>query len=299
MPGTRLVCKLIVPLVALVLVTGACATDDGAGENGPVITVASFNFPESTLLAEIYAQTLEENGFPVERRLDLGSREVIFPAIENGELDLIAEYVGSALSVGFGEEATPTDPDEGHEALTEAFEEIGVTVLDYAPAENKNSFVVTEAFADEHGLEAISDLADAGEVTLGAPPECETRDTCYQGLQETYGLDDVRFQVMPEQSTRVAALEDGDIQLALLFSTDPVILERGWVTLEDDMGITPVENIVPVVNDEIVEAYGQELRDTINGVSARITTEVLLDLNRRVQLENEDPDQVASDWLAG
>jgi len=303
MPGTRLTRTLLVPLMLVALVAGACADDgDGEGEaggtrEGPAITVASFNFPESVLLGEIYGQALEENGYEIERKHDLGSREVVFPAIESGEIDLIAEYIGSALSVGFEQETLPTDPDEGHDALSEEFEKIGVTVLDYAPAEDKNTFVVTKEFADEHSLENISDLADAGDVTLGGPPECETRDTCFKGLEETYGLDNLEFQVMPEQSTRVSALESGDIHVALLFSTDPVIVDRGWVALEDDETITPVENVVPVVNDEVVAAYGTEFTDVLNTVSKRITTDVLLELNKRVQLDNEDPEDVARDWL--
>lgn len=293
--------SLAVLMLAALVITG-CANGDGGDDaggstEGPTITVASFNFPESVLLAEIYGQALEENGYEIERKHDLGSREVVFPAIESGEIDLIAEYIGSSLSVGFGEETLPTDSDEGHEALTQAFEEKGVTVLDYAPAEDKNVFVVTEDFADEHSLEDISDLADAGEVTFGGPPECEERDTCFKGLEETYGLDNLSFQVMPEQSTRVSALESGDIQLALLFSTDPIIVDKGWVALTDDEKITPVENVVPVVNDEIVEAYGADLVDVLNAVSERITTDVLLDLNKRVQIDNEDPEDVAEDWL--
>lgn len=293
--------RSLAALMLAALVMTGCADDGGddagGSREGPTITVASFNFPESVLLAEIYGQSLEENGYEIERKHDLGSREVVFPAIESGEIDLIPEYIGSSLSVGFGEETLPTDSDEGHEALTEAFEEKGVTVLDYAPAEDKNVFVVTKDFADEHSLENISDLAEAGDVTFGGPPECEERDTCFKGLEEKYGLDNLNFQVMPEQSTRVSALESGDIQLALLFSTDPIIVDKGWVALTDDEKITPVENVVPVVNDEIVEAYGEDLTDVLNTVSQRITTEVLLDLNKRVQIDNEDPEDVAEDWL--
>ncbi|MGH2759739.1 MAG: glycine betaine ABC transporter substrate-binding protein [Actinomycetota bacterium] len=302
MPGTRRARRLLIPMVLAALLASACASDDGgedAGESreGPTITVASFNFPESVLLAEIYGQALEENGYEIERKHDLGSREVVFPAIESGEIDLIPEYIGSSLSVGFGEETLPTDPVQGHEALSAAFAEKGVTVLDFAPAEDKNVFVVTEEFAEDNDLETISDLADAGEITFGGPPECEERDTCFKGLQESYGLDNLKFQVMPEGSTRVSSLESGDIQLALLFSTDPIIIDKGWVALEDDKKITPVENIVPVVNDEVVEAYGEELTDVLNAVSKRITTDVLLDLNKRVQIDNEDPEDVARDWL--
>lgn len=292
-------CRLMAGVALVALVAAACATEEPPNDepSGPTITVASFNFSESVLLAEIYAQALEDQDYPVDKRLDLGSREVIFPAIESGELDLLPEYVGSALSVGFESETTPTDADEARAELQTSFSELGVTVLQYAPGQNTNVFVVTSEFAESNELTSIGDLSEVDEVVLGAPPECEERDTCLIGLRETYGLENVTFEVMPEQSTRVAALNSGDIDLALLFSTDPVILQEEWVPLTDDQGMIPVENIVPVINDEIIDAYGSDLTEVINGVTARITTAVLLELNGRVQLEQDDPEDVARDWL--
>ena len=125
------------------------------------IVVASFNFPESVILAEIYAQVLEAAGYPVDRQLDLGAREIIFPELADGSLHLLPEYLGSALAVGFGEEA-PEDVDSGLEALRDAFAEDGVSVLEPAPAENANVFVTTTEFADAHGLTSVADLADLG-----------------------------------------------------------------------------------------------------------------------------------------
>lgn len=125
------------------------------------IVVASFNFPESVILAEIYAQVLEDADYPVDRQLDLGAREIIFPELADGSLHLLPEYLGSALAVGFGEDA-PEDVDSGLEALRAAFEEDGVTVLEPAPAENANVFVTSEELADAHGLTSVADLADLG-----------------------------------------------------------------------------------------------------------------------------------------
>lgn len=291
--------RFLVGVALVALVAAACTTEEPPNDepSGPTITVASFNFPESVLLAEIYAQALEDQDYPVDKRLDLGSREVIFPAIESGELDLLPEYIGSALSVGFESETTPTDADAARAELQTAFSDLGVTVLQYAPGQNTNTFVVTSEFAESNELTSIGDLSEVEEVVLGAPPECEERDTCLVGLRDTYGLENVTFEVMPEQSTRVAALDNGDIDLALLFSTDPVILQEGWISLTDDQGMIPVENIIPVVNDEIIDAYGSDLTEVINGVTARITTAVLLELNARVQLEQDDPEDVARDWL--
>lgn len=292
---------LLASALALAVLGAACGTDDDGPlaepRDGPTITVASFDFSESVILAEIYAQVLEAEGFPVERKLSLGARELIFPSIERGEIDLLPEYVGSSLSVGFGLEPS-TDPQEAYDQLVEAFAERAVTVLEPAPGEDKNVYVVTGEYAEEHGLEAISDLGDVpGTIAFGGPPECQDRDTCLVGLTEVYGLTNLDFRPIGEFGARVAALSAGEVQLVALFSTQPVIAQEGWVALEDDQRITPPENIVPVVRDEIVEAYGDDLVGILDRVTARITTEVLLELNGRVELDLEDPDDVAGEWL--
>ncbi|GGI04853.1 ABC transporter substrate-binding protein [Egicoccus halophilus] len=277
-------------------------TDDDAAApqevevpDGPEIVVSSFNFPESTILAEIYGQVLEDRGYPVGRELDLGARELIFPELSAGNLDLLPEYLGSALVVGFGEEA-PEDVDRGVEALRDAFEADGVSVLEPAPAENANAFVTSDTFADEHGVSTLEDLADVGTITFAGPPECEERDTCLLGLTEGYGLD-VQFESIQEAGARLAALQAGDVDLILLFSTDAVLADESLVHLDDPDAIVPPENIVPVVRTEIVDAYGDDLVGLIDDVSSSITTEVLIELNTRAQ-EGLAPDQIAGDWLA-
>jgi osmoprotectant transport system substrate-binding protein len=272
------------------------STTAGGPADGPTITVASFNFPESVILAEIYGQALEANGYVIERNLNLGSRELIFPEIESGAIDFLPEYLGSAIAVGFGAEA-PTSEDEAVQALSDLFSEVAVTVLEPAPGQDKNVFVVTGDFASENGVTTVSDLADAGDITLGGPPECEDRATCYAGLVEAYGLDNLSFESIQEGAARVAALDSGEIQVALLFSTQPVITEMGFVALEGTDEIIAPENIIPVVSNEVAEAYGEDFATLINSISELITTDVLLDLNGRVELQAENPDDVATAWL--
>jgi osmoprotectant transport system substrate-binding protein len=276
--------------------SGETTTTAGGPVDGPTITVASFNFPESVILAEIYGQALEANGYSIERNLNLGSRELIFPEIESGAIDLLPEYLGSAIAVGFGEEA-PTDEDEAVQVLTDLFAGVGVTVLVPAPGQDKNVFVVTGDFATENGVSTVADLADVGDITLGGPPECEERATCYAGLVETYGLDNLSFESIQEGGARVSALDSGQIQLALLFSTQPVITQMGFVALEGTEEIIAPENVIPVVSNEVAEAYGDDFATLINSISELITTDVLLDLNGRVELDAENPEDVATAWL--
>ena len=278
--------------------TGAETTSTTSDEpdEGPAITVASFNFPESVILAEIYAQALEANGYTIERNLNLGSRELIFPEIESGAIGFLPEYLGSAIAVGFGAEA-PTDQAEAVQTLSDLFAEVGVTVLEPAPGEDKNVFVVTGEFAEENDVSMVSDLAGLGDLTLGGPPECEERETCYAGLVETYGLENLAFEAIQEGAARVAALSSGGIDLALLFSTQPVITVEGFVALEGTEEIIAPENVIPVVSNEVAEAYGEDFAALVNSISELITTDVLLDLNGRVELEAQNPDDVATDWL--
>lgn len=263
-------------------------------DDGPTITVASFNFPESTILAEVYATALEDVGYPVERELNVGARELLFPELEEGGVDLLPEYLGSAIVVGFGEDP-PTDVDEGVSTLNDLFDEMGVSALEPSPAQNSNVFVVRSDFADEHGLESVSDLAGV-EATLAGPPECEERDTCYLGLQDVYGLDTMDFEAIGEASARLVALTEDDAQVIVLFSTDAVLADDTLVALDEPEGMIPPENIVPVLRDEVVDAYGDDLTGLLESVGGTLTTEVLIGFNERAN-EGVDPATIAADYL--
>lgn len=272
--------------------------DDAQGEvsDGPAIEVASFNFPESEILGEIYAQALEDAGYPVERSLNLGARELIYPELLEGNLGLLPEYLGSALVVWF-EQDPPADVDSGVDALADAFEAEGVSVLTPAPAENNQAFVVTSAFAEEHDLTSLADLADVGPITFSGPPECEDRATCYQGLVDTYGLDEVSFESNQEAATRLANLDSGENEMILLFSTDAPLAGDAYVVLEDNEGMLPPENITPVLRSDIIDAYGDDLVSLLDGVTSQITTDALQQMNADAS-EGLAPAEIAGDWLA-
>jgi len=289
---------LVVLVVAVALVAAACSSDDGTIE-GPTIKVGSANFSESALVAEIYAQALEAEGYSVDRKLNIGSREIYKPALESGELDLIPEYIGTMLT-NLGGIAT-SDSASTHAALQAAWEPMGITVLDYAAAQDKNGIVVTKATADEFGFATTSDLAALnGTLVFGGPPECPNREFCLIGLTDVYGLDFAEFMPLDVGGPiTVTALESGEIDVALLFTSSGVILAKDFVLLEDDLGLQPAENLAPAVRDEIIDAYGDGFRTVLNAVSAALTTEQLVELNKRVEIDGEDPDKVAASWLEG
>jgi osmoprotectant transport system substrate-binding protein len=283
-------------LLAMALVASACGSGDDA--DGPTIVVASFNFGESLILGEIYAQVLEDRGYPVERSLGLGSREIVKPALESGEIGLVPEYTGS-LGNFLG--VTPSaDEQATWQAVKDAFEPNGVTLLGYAPAQDKNGFVVTGDTAASYGLGKVSDLAPvASGLVFGGPPECPERLNCLPGLESVYGLTFAEFKALDVGGPlTVAALESGDIDVGVLFTTDGVIAAKGFVLLDDDQGLNPAENIVPAVRLDIVDAYGDDLVELLDEVSAAITTPELTEMNRRAGIDQEDPADIASEWLS-
>ena len=296
-------------LLTLALIATACGESGGDSTTSteappttaadlPTITIGSTNFYEQLILAEIYAQALEADGYPVERKFNLGPREVVNPALKSGEIDLIVEYTGTLLTFEGG--TSSTDSMQTWEDLKEILAPSGLVALDYAPAQDKNGIVVTAETAADLGISKVSDLAGYnGQLIFGGPPECPEREFCLIGLTEVYGLEFADFKPLDAGGAlTVAALEGGDIDVALLFTSDGVIAAKGFVLLEDDLALQPSENLVPVIREEILNAYGQDLADLLNPITAAVSTAELTGLNKRYALDAEDADALAAEWLA-
>ena len=290
--------------LALILSVPACGPDvppTTSALNDGAITVASFEFPESVVLGEIYAQALEAEGFNVRRQLGIGPRELVEPSLERGLVELVPEYAGSALEfLASGENIATSDEELTHARLVDAFAERGVDVLAPAPAQNQNGFAVAHKTAERHGLEAISDLTAIDEdLTFGGPPECPERPLCLDGLENTYGLEFDRVVTLDAGGPlTVSALRAGTVDVALLFTTDAAIQENDFVLLGDDRGLQPAENVTPVVRDEVIERHGDRFVGVVDAVSRLITTAELRALNASVALEGASPERVAAAWLA-
>ncbi|HSG78604.1 MAG TPA: ABC transporter substrate-binding protein [Acidimicrobiia bacterium] len=280
-------------LIAFTLVAAAC----GSGDD-PTITVGSTNFGEQLIVGEIYASALEAEGFDVDRKFNLGNREVVNPALKSGEIDLLVEYTGTLLTFEGG--TSSTDSAQTWTDLNDVLRGVGLVAYDYAPAQDKNGFVVTAATAQRLGVSKVSDLAAYnGELVLGGPAECPSREFCLIGLQEVYGLQFSEFKALDVGGPlTVAALEGEEIDVGLLFTSDGTIVAKGFVLLEDDRNLQPAENIVPVVNKKTADAYGDRLADVLNGVSARLNTVEIQELNRRYGEDASDPTALAKEWLS-
>ncbi|HVM07107.1 MAG TPA: ABC transporter substrate-binding protein [Acidimicrobiales bacterium] len=276
--------------------TSAGDDDTGAG-SGPQVTIASFGFGESEILANIYGKALEAEGIKVNYKLKLGAREIVAPALEKGDIDIVPEYVGNLLAFY---DANASEPGDDVEATTSKLRELAkakkLTVLEPSEAADGDVLAMTKKKADELGVKKISDLkGKESSLVMGGPPECAQRITCYKGLQDVYGLRFREFKALDTGGPiTVKSLKDGDVDVARLFSSDPAIKSNDFVVLEDDQFIQPAGNVVPVVRDE---ALTDEIKEILNKVSAALTTEDLIDLNTRVDVEKEDAAAVAEDWI--
>jgi osmoprotectant transport system substrate-binding protein len=292
-------------LVVLAVLAAGCQRDGPAptppeDPRRPTIQVASFDFPESELLAQLYGQALARHGLPVQQVVRLGSREVVAPALEQGKVDMVPEYLGSALNfLNDRDRVATADPALTHARLEQAFAPRGVSVLAYAPAQDRNGFVVSGDLARRHGLEKLSDLAPmARRLSLGGPPECAQRPLCLKGLETVYGLEFARFEAMPSRDVTAAALRTGEIDVGMIDTTNPNLLRPGadLVQLADDRRLQPADNVVPVIRREVVDAYGPPLVQLVNAVSAPLTTTELTKLN--VQVASGVPAAEAAEaWL--
>jgi len=262
--------------------------------------MGSTNFPEQIILAEMYGQALEANGYRVERRLNLGNREIVAPALESGEIDMYPEYLATYLAFQTrGAQLGSGDAGATRRLLQEALTPKNITVLENAPAVDTNGFVVTRATAQRHNLSKMSDLAPvANELVLGAPPECPERPFCIPGLRDTYGITFKDFRALDAGGPlTVAALEGNQIDVGLLFTSDAVIAQRGYVLLADDKALQRADNVAPVVRNDLLSRAPADFTTTLNAVSARITTEELTELNKQVGIDRREPRDVAGAWL--
>jgi osmoprotectant transport system substrate-binding protein len=295
----------LVASAGVILALAGCGSNpaadggDGGALGDQAITVASFDFPESDVLAEIYGQALMIGGYDVRFKHRLGPREFVQPALAEGLVEFVPEYLGTALEfLSLGDRHPTADSEAVHAALGRVLDGNRIVALTPAPAQDANALVVTPQVAARYDLHKISDLKTvAYSLTFGGPPECPTRPFCLEGLGRVYGLKFAHFLPLDAGGPLThQALVGGHIDLALLFSTDPSIAIDGLVVLADDRGLQPAENVTPLIRTEVAERYGVRLVRLVNAVSASLTTDQLRALNRSVA-DGENPAAVANQWL--
>ncbi len=264
-------------------------TSSGSAGASDTITIGSQAYYSNEIIAEIYAQALEGAGFTVERTFNIGQRDAIIPSLQDGTIQLTPEYTGNLLQY-FDKATTATTTDDVYAALEKALPE-GLAVLDQSPATDQDSYNVTAAFAAQHNLKSIGDLAGISPLVLGGAPELEQRPYGPSGLKEKYGVD-VTFSATAD--TTVDELVAGNIQVANVYSADPNIKTKDLVTLEDPKGLFLASHVVPLVS----ASFPADAADVINKVSAALTPEGLVALNVQSTQDQKSPADIAKAWLS-
>ncbi|WP_448626654.1 ABC transporter substrate-binding protein [Geodermatophilus sp. URMC 64] len=289
-------------LAVVVFALVACAPE---GRNAPepvllegTIRFAAYDFSENEVLVEVYAEAARRAGLPVVVQPGVATREVLVPALEQGKVDVVVDYLGTVEAfVRRGRPASDRTPEELHAALTQELAPRGVTVLAAAEAQDQNGFAVTARFAAEHRVRRLSDLAPlAGDLVLGAPPECPDRPLCLPGLREVYGLEFGRVVSLTSRRATVENLVAGAIDVGLLETTDARLTGASLLLLADDRSLQPHENIVPLVRSAVLDGAGDRLKKALDETTAQLTQQQVVALNKTVEVDGLTPQQAAARW---
>jgi osmoprotectant transport system substrate-binding protein len=261
----------------------------GGESDSSTVVVGSQAYYSNEIIAEIYAQALENAGVEVDRQFQIGQRDAYIPLLESGEVSLFPEYTGNLLQF-FEPDTEATTSEEVYAALPDALPE-GLEVLDQSTASDQDSYTVTKAFADEYDLTTIADLANVDvPLTLGGNAELAERPYGPTGLKDTYGVD-VAFSATGD--TTVEDLVAGTVNIANVYTADPRIQTEDLVVLEDPDGLFLASNVVPVVNSDVAD----EVADVINAVQAALTPEGLVALNVQSTEDQLSAEEIATQWL--
>jgi osmoprotectant transport system substrate-binding protein len=285
-------------VTATMLFGVAAATASAAASSTPTIIIGSTNFEEQAIVSNLYGDVLAHAGYSVKVEPSLGTRAVVVPALEQGQLDLEPDYAASLLAFLNGGTALPAGSNIklAVPADKRFLSKFGATVLNPAPAIDTNVFVVTKATAKKYHLTTISSLKSvASKLVLGGPPECPTNALCEPGLEKVYGLHFKSFKALDEAGPiSVAALKNGEVQVVELFSSDGNVVSNNFVALTDNKHLEGADQIIPVIRDSF-DIPG--VAKALNGLSAKLTTTQISKLNLLVTAQKEDPATVADRWL--
>lgn len=291
--------------VVLALVLGACGGDDDgasttdrvAPSDGPPIRIGAKNFTEQLILGELYGRALEAKGFDVVLKPDIGSTEIIHRALRRRALDMYPEYVGVLLSEVAKEHSRPRSPAAAYEVAKSFEQQSGFTLLAQTPFSDSNALAVLPQFAERHDVRTIADLRRVkGTVKIGALPEFRTRFEGLDGLEQVYGLRNLRVVAMRSRQ-RYPALDSGRVDVASVFTTEVQLSGSKYVVLADPRRLFASGHVAPIVSEDVLEAHGPRLAATVDAVSKLLTTAAMREMNAAVDVRGRKPAEVAAQFL--
>ena len=289
-------------VVALLLLSGcSSAAAPSARPAADAVRFAAYDFSENQILVAVYAEAVRRAGLPVSVQSGVATREVVEPALEQGVVDVVIDYLGTAVSfVGRAAIAASRRPQQLRAQPSQLLAARGVSVLAPARAQDQNGFAVTTTFAAAHRIDRLSQLgALSSHLTFGGPAECADRPFCLPGLRSAYGATFREVRSMPSRSATVEALMSGQIDVGMLETTDARLALESVLLLQDDRTLQPNENVVPLVRSAAISRWGTRLRTALDAVSARLTTADLVRLNKAVEVDGRTPAEAAVQWWAG
>lgn len=299
--------------VGSILLATACASDDvsssGADDTSPssgssdkgTVHIAGQNFGEATLVAAMYDELLTDAGYDTDVKL-VDTRAAYIDTFPK-TIDVVPEYVGGIVNQlnldANGPDAKPFEAGDGEELASQGkslLDDKGITLLDLSSATDTNAFFVTQDYSESEGVTKLSDL-EGKSVVLAANPDCEGRLDCEGGLSDDYGIDITKVLPLGYASDQTyQSVLDGESQLGETSTTDGTLESQGLVVLEDDKQIQPAQNLVPAVSSAFLEEH-PDVADVLNPLMAALTTENLTELNGRISVDREKPEDVAHDFL--
>ncbi len=290
-----------VSLVAIALLTSftivACQVGSGDQATDNVIRVGSKDFTEQFILGELYAQLLEAQDLPVERKFNLGGTPIAQAGLLKGDIDLYPEYTGTAL-LTILKQPSNSNPQQVFDTVAKDYEQkYNLVWLNPAPMNNTQALVVTTATAQKYQLQTISDVAkQANKLRMIGPPEFEAREDGLPGLKSVYGDFKLKDYIATDPGLRYQALKSGQAEVAVGFGTDGEINALNLVVLEDDRGLFPPYQVAPVVRQPVLEAY-TKVKGTLNALAPKLTDDTMRRLNYEVSGNRQEPRTVAQRFL--
>ena len=277
--------------------TGTTAGPVGPGAGKPPVTIGTKNFPEAFLLGQLYAQALEAKGFKVKLKSDVGATEIIYRALMSGTLDMYPDYTGVVVAVVGNVRRTPPSEQAAFRLARRVVTRDGLVLLDPTPFVDRDAIAVMPALARRYHLRTLVNLANVpGKVTIAGPPEFKTREQGFVGLRDLYKLDRLEFRPF-KIGDQYAALSRGVVEAADVFTTDGQLKTGDYVVLRDPQRLFGFQNAVPLVRKPVLTREGPAFAQTINAVSAALTTPEMQRMNAAVVLAQNSPASVADDFL--
>jgi osmoprotectant transport system substrate-binding protein len=278
--------------------TAAATTEESGDKTAATVVIGTKNFTEEYILGELYAQALEAKGYQVELKKNIGSTEIIDQALTSGEINFYPEYTGTALTVVHGAEGSEEDAEATYDAAKAAYEERGQTLLAMTPFSDSDALAMRAEDAEADGIETIGDLKEfkGGSFKLGGQPEFRTRTQGLPGLEQNYGLTEIQFVPFAGISP-YEALDQKNVDVAAIFSTDPPLASGKYVVLEDTEAQFGFQNVAPVVDQELVDTLGDEFAETVDAVSALLTDDAIIAMNSAVAIDQQPEREVARQFL--